>query len=552
MCRRFDSVLGHRPNLSPSPIPVPKKTARILLLALCLAVAPANAQQPLAPADREERAFVFYHALVASMRAAAGDSLTAAKMFDEAARHTGDPRLARAAVEAAEAAGDFVLAAHYAREWEKLGGGNESQTRAAAAMVRAGNLAEAEPLLRGLYNRDQLPPGAVYAILAAAPDLEAVLPVAGRLFAGGEEQAPDDPEAAYHFGRLAARAGRLDFAQRLFAGAAEAATTPEPHFALALVAQNADGLAAAIAKLDDYRAKECPGAAAERCHESYVLYAYHQFFEGDERWRGALDGQDRAPDLQERARIVAAESLEEGEKPKRAAAQYAEVPPGEFHFRARMGMTRIARDNGDNDLALEILDATPTGGQREFVRREVTAADILKRRDGPEPAMRRVADARKVAPNNQWLLYQHSLYAEEAGEVNLAVELLGKMTSLFPDDPDGWNALGYVMADHRMNLPEARAHITRALRMRPDDANFLDSLGWVHYRLGNLELARRHLEEAAKRAEEPVPAEILAHLGEVLWELGERDSARQVWRRGLASDENNRVLGETIARYRPF
>ena len=541
-----------------------QKTARILsaLLALCLLAAPVRAQPAhpaLSPADREERAFIFYHALVASMRGARGELREAAKMFDEIARHTQSPELARQAVAAAEAAGDFAAAARYARAWKKFGGGSESQIRAAAALVQAGNLAAAEPLLRELSARDALPPEVIYNILAAAEDADQVLPVAGRLFGGGENGAPPaDPEAAYQYGRLAARVGRLDFAKKLFAAAAENAATPEPHFALALVDENAAGLAAAVARLDDYRRRECPGADPARCHESYVLYAYRRFAGGHRDWRGALNGDDRAPDLQARARLVAGETLEEGEMPKRAAAQYAEAPPGEFYFRARMGMARIARDNGDNNLALEILDATPTGDQREFVRREMTAAEILKRRDGPAPALKRIADARKVAPNDGGLLYQHSLYAEETGQVGLAVALLGKMTSLFPDDPDGWNALGYVMADHKLNLPEARAHITRALRMKPDDPNILDSLGWVHYRLGNLELARRHLEEAVKkweaerRSSPPVAAEILAHLGEVLWELGEREAAREVWRRALASGDANPVLNETIARYRPF
>lgn len=516
---------------------------KIAALGLCAALFVAHPARALSAADQEERAFVFHHALVASLRAARGEGEAAAHMFDEIARHLNDPEFSRAAVDAAETAGNFALAAQYAATWRELGGGTEAQMRAASAVVQSGNLPDAEPLLRELIESDSIPAEILHEILAAAEDRAAALTMARRLFA-------DDSDSQYHFGRLAARAGNLDDARAAFARAAASADIPDPHFALALVAHNQDGPAAAVAKVDDYVKNGCPGADPERCHEFYALFAYNEFSRGESEWRSALKKGFASADFESQARLTAGELLESGEMPTRAVSHYAEVGSGPHYFRARLGMARVARDNGDNTLALEILDATPTGGQKEFSTRETTAADIIRRRDGPEAAMQRIMAARKISPVDPNMIYSQSLYAEQAGRLDMALELLETMTALFPDDPDGWNALGYVMADHGVNLREAREHITRALRMKPDDPNFLDSLGWVHYRLGNLGLARRHLEEAAKKSD---AAEIAAHLGEVLWELGEREAAREVWRRALErQEESNPVLDETLARYRPF
>ena len=77
------------------------------------------------------------------------------------------------------------------------------------------------------------------------------------------------------------------------------------------------------------------------------------------------------------------------------------------------------------------------------------------------------------------MLYQHSIYAEEAERLAQTERLLRRMIELYPDDPDGWNALGYILTDHNLRLDEAQELILRALSIRPDDPNILDSMGLV-------------------------------------------------------------------------
>ncbi|MCP2936722.1 tetratricopeptide repeat protein, partial [Salmonella enterica subsp. enterica serovar Typhimurium] len=71
-------------------------------------------------------------------------------------------------------------------------------------------------------------------------------------------------------------------------------------------------------------------------------------------------------------------------------------------------------------------------------------------------------------------------------------------------------------------------------------------LGWVKFRLGQLQPAAKLLRDAYAKAPE---AEIAAHLGEVLWQLGERDEARKTWEEGVKLDPNNETLVETLRRY---
>ena len=94
------------------------------------------------------------------------------------------------------------------------------------------------------------------------------------------------------------------------------------------------------------------------------------------------------------------------------------------------------------------------------------------------------------------------------------------------------NYLGYWWAEEGRNLEEAIALIERAVELRPESGYFLDSLGWVHFRLGAPEIAVQYLEMAT--ALEPADPEIIGHLGDVYWELGRQQEARFKWRLALS------------------
>ena len=120
------------------------------------------------------------------------------------------------------------------------------------------------------------------------------------------------------------------------------------------------------------------------------------------------------------------------------------------------------------------------------------------------------------------------------------------MIELDPGYAHAYNALGYTLADRGERLDEALQLITQAHQILPDDPYILDSLGWVKYRQGDLEQARRYLEQAFSMRPE---SEIAAHLGEVLWELGQQDQARNIWQEGLKLNAQDPVLIETMKRF---
>jgi tetratricopeptide (TPR) repeat protein len=117
-----------------------------------------------------------------------------------------------------------------------------------------------------------------------------------------------------------------------------------------------------------------------------------------------------------------------------------------------------------------------------------------------------------------------------------------------PDYAHAYNALGYTLAEKTDRLDEAKSLIEKALKLAPDDPFILDSLGWVHYRLGQSEEALRHLQHAYTSRPDP---EIAAHLGEVLWKVGQHDEAQKIWRAALSDNPGHESLLAVIQKYQP-
>ena len=125
------------------------------------------------------------------------------------------------------------------------------------------------------------------------------------------------------------------------------------------------------------------------------------------------------------------------------------------------------------------------------------------------------------------------------------------MRRILKNDPENirtLNALGYTLADRTNRYEEALTYIKKAYEQKPDDPAIIDSLGWVHYRLGNLDEARRLLQQAWDMTGN---SEIGAHLGEVIWAQGDHEAARRIWAVSLAAEPGNAMLLKVINQYDP-
>jgi tetratricopeptide (TPR) repeat protein len=123
-----------------------------------------------------------------------------------------------------------------------------------------------------------------------------------------------------------------------------------------------------------------------------------------------------------------------------------------------------------------------------------------------------------------------------------------KALELEPEQPFVLNYLGYSWVDMGMHLDRAQGMLHRAVELRPDDGYIVDSLGWVHFRLGEYEKAVESLERAVVL--EPGDPVINDHLGDAYWRVGRQREARYQWQRVLTLDPEQDVIADVEQKLR--
>lgn len=128
------------------------------------------------------------------------------------------------------------------------------------------------------------------------------------------------------------------------------------------------------------------------------------------------------------------------------------------------------------------------------------------------------------------------ILTESEATLDEGIGLLREALSMRPRSPDMLNNLGYALVDKEYDIEEGFLLLQTAHERNPDSASITDSLGWAYYKLGHLEDALRLLELAVSQTAEDPSAEVIDHLGDVLWHLGRRDEAQARWREASQLD----------------
>jgi tetratricopeptide (TPR) repeat protein len=188
--------------------------------------------------------------------------------------------------------------------------------------------------------------------------------------------------------------------------------------------------------------------------------------------------------------------------------------------------------------------------QNTAQRVQVTQAEaaLLREANAHKEAFDLLGAALQQMPDTPDLLYDHAMAAEKVDRIDILEANLRKLIKLRPDHAHAYNALGYTFADRNQRLPEAHQLIEQALKLSPDDAFIMDSMGWVLYRMGRMREALGFLQKAYTLRPD---GDIAAHLGEVLWVDGQQEQARKVWTEALKANAENEALRNTIKKFAP-
>ncbi len=247
------------------------------------------------------------------------------------------------------------------------------------------------------------------------------------------------------------------------------------------------------------------------------------------------------------ANFYLAQIAESREQAKNALELYRSIKHGTNYFQAQIRIALIlsAREEvADAQAHLHSIVPRDEEQRLHLLRAE---GEILAEHDRFDEAMA-VYDSALADTYDMELLYTRAMLAEKLGWLDVLEADLHTIIEREPENSQALNALGYTLADHTDRYQEAYEFIERAHALSPDDFYILDSMGWALYRLGRLTEAVDFLNRARKIKDDP---EVAAHLGEVLWVMGNKDAARDIWDSALRDKPDDKRLLDVIERLAP-
>ena len=538
------------------------------------ALAPEPADRTALP-NQELTENLLYEFLLAEIAGQRGNAALSAQAYVDLAKRTRDPRIARRATEVALYARMNNAAIESATIWHETEPGSRPLQALAGLLVAAGRYDEALPNLRKLLAGSANEPANGFTqltrTLANAQDKQAALKLVHSLAA----DYPKLAESHLAVARAAVNAGdeRLALEEARKAGQLRPDWEAPALLEAQLLQKSSVDQAASF--LTAYL-KRYPAARETRLAYAHLLVAQKRFGEARAEFQKLMAG---APDGTEVAFAVALLSLqlkdydaaekylrgliespyrdkdgvrlylgqvaEERKNLPEALRWYAEVGEGEQYVQAQIRYAQVLAKQGKLDEARgRLQDAAAKDGQQR-VQLVLAEAQLLRDANQPKTAFDLVGQALDRVPNNPELLYDYAMLAEKLERVDILEASLRKLIEIRPEHAHAYNALGYSLADRNQRLPEARELIEKALQLAPEDSFIIDSMGWVLYRMGKLKDSLGYLRRAFAGRPDP---EIAAHLGEVLWAMGERAEAERVWGDATRESPDNETLANTIKR----
>lgn len=578
---------------------------RSKLLALTLALTLMGCATPTPPASLESdsarneglSAELLFQIMAAEVAAQRGEPGAAFATLLAAARQSGEARLARRATELAIANRALPQALEAAQLWHSLAPELDEAAHTLGALLIANQRTdEAEPIYapwvakdpakhllqaqRAIHNTQERKAAFDLLVRLAQPTLQDTNPQSAPLraqvhliVASGALAAQQPERAATHV--RAAYALRPDDEQIASAAAqflagtnpADPAAAPGRKQALALLESflnthpQADSARVRYARLllaDQQRAAAVREFELVLAHQSEHLEALYtlslltaqtpphtQARHYTQRYLDALARQPQAGHDSASAYLHMARLAEDERRHDEALGWVRKVSTGPQAFAARLQEALLLARVRRIDEARKLLTGLTPSNDEEQLQITLTDAAVLREAGRHRDAYAVLSAALARNPDEPALLYDTAMAAERLNRLEAVETHLKRLIELHPDHAHAHNALGYTWAERNVRLPEAQQLIDRALELAPDDAAILDSAGWVRFRLGQLTAARPYLERAfALRPD----AEVGAHLGEVLWRLGEHEAARAIFRQVRTLDPTHEALRQTLRR----
>jgi len=553
-----------------------------------MALTPANAQQnpqqtvqpeqqPL-PELADERAQLMYEVLISELAGRRGYLDIATEGYLSASKRTDDIRVAERATKLAVWGQQWELAKDAADRWLELDPDSSEARELLAQVLMRSDQTESEALdqFANLVENAENPGivlNDIYILLSRESDRSAVLAT----LKGLQSRFPDEPQAHINVARYLLQQNDRDAALLAIRQALD--VDAKHGEALLMRAQMLSDQGKPAEGLDDIKAalNEDANNINLRIGYARLLADLGRYNEASEQleylFQNSSDNADvllsigllaldskrteeakrylealrETGDHRDQAHYYLARISDQQQSFEQAIDYYEEVGQGDLYLSAQLRSAELYAASGQIDIGIErvrsLSPLLPDPAMQPMLI--TTESRMLQDAGRDEDAVGVLSAGLEKYPLNGELLYARALASDQTGDTETLISDLEKLISAEPENASALNALGYFLADANQQLDAAEGYLERAISLRPDDAAIMDSLGWLRFRQGNSEAAKRLLEQAYELLPD---GEIAAHLGEVLWVIGDKGAAQSIWEKALLLSPDHEKLNNTMER----
>jgi tetratricopeptide (TPR) repeat protein len=252
----------------------------------------------------------------------------------------------------------------------------------------------------------------------------------------------------------------------------------------------------------------------------------------------------KALEVEEKARnhksFITAESAYWLEKYTDSEQFYRQVTGGDHYLDARDMISMILFDNQQYDDSIEVLHQLQNAEEKYAIKAYRLEAQIYQIQGDTDTALLTLTRSLEILPNNAELLYDRAMLYEQQDKMSKVEKDLLQIIKDDPKNYEALNALGYSLADHDLQLEKAHEYINKALKLSPENAAIIDSLGWVQYKLGQYQEAESNFQKALTMDIEDL--ELYIHLYKTLLKLNKLEQAQKLLNEAKTHFPNNKKL----------
>ncbi|MEW6455741.1 MAG: tetratricopeptide repeat protein [Acidobacteriota bacterium] len=210
-----------------------------------------------------------------------------------------------------------------------------------------------------------------------------------------------------------------------------------------------------------------------------------------------------------------------------------EVPDDKFLFITKIEILKAV--NKRNEALQLVKEKIKEYNHLEYYS---TGALIYNKQKDWEKGLKFFKRAEKEFPMKDELFLRWGAYYEENNRISESEKYFRRCLRINPKNSSALNYLSYMWAERGLNLKEALEMSKKAVNIDPENPDYIDTLGWVYFKMKDYEKAKDYLEKAYRKKNwEP---EIIEHLGDLYFSLKEYDLALEFWKKAADYNPKNK------------